>query len=324
MKRSTLGSKIRSLRKQSDMTQAALADKLGVTDKAVSKWERDISYPDISLFPKLADVLGVTADDLLKECVDENRLLQIFEMSHDIRTPLNIILGSAELAEADHEDEKSLLRYLKNIRLSGNYLLQMIDRLMEVTSKDAVLATSDIVSTDGSSGTDESSDTDESSGTKAGGANDMAEGVDNAKTRPAGPDHGVKAAENYDFSGKRILLVEDVAVNREITAELLKRTGAEIEFAEDGLICIDKMTDAPEGYYDLILMDIRMPNMDGIEATQQVRRMTNEKKAAIPIIAMTANVYEKDRNAAFEAGMNGFTEKPIVVEKLLSTVNRYI
>jgi transcriptional regulator with XRE-family HTH domain len=88
----TLGAFIRSLRLQNGMTQAKLADKVGITDKAVSKWERDVSYPDVALFPKLADVLGVSVCDLLDLCIEEgqpSRLMQIFKMTHDIRTPLH-------------------------------------------------------------------------------------------------------------------------------------------------------------------------------------------------------------------------------------------
>ena len=104
MKQATLGSYIRYLRTQNHMTQSQLAEKLNVTDKAVSKWERDLSYPDIALFPKLADILGVDVNDLLNECMEEgqpSRLVQIFEMSQDIRTPLHIILGCADMA-ANH------------------------------------------------------------------------------------------------------------------------------------------------------------------------------------------------------------------------------
>lgn len=107
MKQSTLGSCIRSLRIQNQMTQTQLADQLGVTDKAVSKWERDLSYPDIALFPKLADVLGVTVNDLLRECGEDcrpSKLPQAFEMSRDIRTPLHIILGFVEIAKQNHDD----------------------------------------------------------------------------------------------------------------------------------------------------------------------------------------------------------------------------
>ena len=118
------------------MTQAALADRLGVTDKAVSKWERDVSYPDITLIPRLADLLGVTANDLLGESVNDgqpSRLLKIFEMSHDIRTPLHMILGCVDLAERNKHDEVKLDRYLESIRISGEYLLRSVDELMRVT-----------------------------------------------------------------------------------------------------------------------------------------------------------------------------------------------
>lgn len=121
---------------------------------------------------------------------------------------------------------------------------------------------------------------------------------------------------SVDFSGRRFLVVEDIAVNREIAAELLRDTGAQVEFAEDGHQCVDRVTSAPAGYYDLILMDIRMPTMDGLEATQRLRRMG----FALPIIAMTANVTPQDRQAALDAGMNAFAEKPIFVDKLFAAI----
>ena len=102
MKQSTLGSCIRTLRMQNNLTQLQLAELLGVTDKAVSKWERDLSYPDIALFPKLADILGTTVDGLLRECKETcqpSKLLQAFEMSRDIRMPLHIILAVLKSSE---------------------------------------------------------------------------------------------------------------------------------------------------------------------------------------------------------------------------------
>ena len=125
-----------------------------------------------------------------------------------------------------------------------------------------------------------------------------------------------KSAVSVDFSGKRFLVVEDIALNREIAAELLRDTGAQVEFAENGHQCVDRVSTSPAGYYDLILMDIGMPIMDGLEATQRIRRMG----LATPIIAMTANVSEQDRRAALAAGMDAFTEKPIFVEKLFSAI----
>ena len=139
MKQSTLGSYIRSLRTQNHMTQVQLADQLHVTDKAVSKWERDLSYPDIALFPKLADILGVDVNDLLNECVDEghpSRLGQIFEMSQDIRTPLHIILGCADMAANHYDDKDLVLRYLQSIRISGEYLLKSIDMGAHVIARE--------------------------------------------------------------------------------------------------------------------------------------------------------------------------------------------
>ena len=289
MNQASFGSIIRSLRRQQSMTQAELANQVGVTDKAVSKWERGVSYPDISLFPKLADVLGVTVDDLLQEFTEEerpSRLLQIFQMSHDIRTPLHIILGCADMALKYHEDKDRLLRYLENIHISGEYLLQTIDQIMEVASQE-----------------------------RPGEIRELREFLyQSASDTPF----------DYDFSGKCILLAEDMALNREIAYELLRSTGASIDFAEDGAVAVEKISHSASGTYDLILMDIRMPDMDGIEATRQIRALEDAQKASIPIIAMTANVYEKDRNAAFAAGMNGFTEKPIVREKLFSMMQQFL
>ena len=107
----TLGEYIRALKIQNHLTQASLAEMLHITDKAVSKWERDISYPDISLFPRLADILGVTVSDLLRVCIDEgpaSRLTEIFQMSHDIRTPIHIILGYADLLKGTVDDPERI------------------------------------------------------------------------------------------------------------------------------------------------------------------------------------------------------------------------
>ena len=120
-----------------------------------------------------------------------------------------------------------------------------------------------------------------------------------------------------DYSGKRFLVVEDIEVNREIAAELLRDTGAAVEFAEDGHLCVEMIASSPAGYYDLVLMDISMPNMDGLEATRRLRQMG----FSIPIIAMTANVSRQDRKAALEAGMNAFTEKPIFVDRLFAAIS---
>lgn len=121
---------------------------------------------------------------------------------------------------------------------------------------------------------------------------------------------------NCDFSGKRILVAEDNELNRELAQELLCSVGFEVETAEDGAVAVEKLTTAGPGYYDLILMDIQMPYMDGYMATQAIRRMEDPWLAGIPIVAMTANAFEKDRQKALEMEMNEYLSKPIDLSKL--------
>lgn len=113
------------------------------------------------------------------------------------------------------------------------------------------------------------------------------------------------------FRGKRVLIVEDNELNREITSELLKDEGFLIEEATNGVEAIDKVIHSKSGYFDLILMDIQMPVMDGYKATREIRRMKESALAGIPIVALTANTFEEDKKKCFAAGMNGHIEKPI-------------
>lgn len=272
-----LGAAIRMLRTQKGMTQRALAEELHVTDKAVSKWERGLSVPDICLFPSLAGALGVSVADLLVESSNDDtpsHLFKIYEKSADVRTPLHIILGCADLVSRYRDNPELFHRYLDSIRISGEYLLSILEKAQNTGDFHLLLR-----------------------GKKASRA---------------------KAGAAADYSGRRFLVVEDIEVNREIAAELLRDTGAALEFAEDGHVCVDRVTAAPAGYYDLILMDIGMPGMDGLEATQRLRQMGIDT----PIIALTANVSEQDRRAALDAGMNAFAEKPIFVEKLFALIDQ--
>ena len=136
------------------------------------------------------------------------------------------------------------------------------------------------------------------------------------------PQH--ESTENvFDFSGKRVLLVEDNALNREIAQELLEETGIGVDCAEDGIEAVNIINESPEDKYDLVLMDIQMPRMDGYTATREIRTLPNNRKANIPIIAMTANAFEEDRRRALESGMNGHIVKPIdikIIEKELTRI----
>ena len=124
----------------------------------------------------------------------------------------------------------------------------------------------------------------------------------------------------FDFKGKRVLLAEDNDINAEIAVELLEDTGLVVERAQDGVVCLELLEKAEPGYYDLVLMDIQMPNMDGYMATKKIREMADPQKAGIPIIAMTANAFEEDKQRAYKCGMNGFAAKPIDLKALLATM----
>ena len=124
--------------------------------------------------------------------------------------------------------------------------------------------------------------------------------------------------------GRNILLAEDNDLNAEIAAAILERAGFHTERVEDGIQCVNRIEKMPAGTYDMILMDIQMPKMDGYKATQAIRRLPDREKACIPIIAMTANAFEEDKREALAAGMNGHIAKPIQVDKLLSTLSEVI
>ena len=118
------------------------------------------------------------------------------------------------------------------------------------------------------------------------------------------------------ISGKHVLLAEDNDLNAEIAEFILEDMGLIVDRVEDGIQCVARMEQKPAGTYDLILMDIQMPNMDGYKATQAIRRLADKEKSGIPIIAMTANAFEEDRKKALEKGMNGHIAKPVDIEKM--------
>ena len=125
------------------------------------------------------------------------------------------------------------------------------------------------------------------------------------------------------LEGKRILLAEDNELNAEIAETVLEETGIKVKHVEDGIQCIEELKKMPENYYDVILMDVQMPNMDGYTATQRIRDL-DDSRAEIPIIAMTANAYDEDRRKAQEAGMDGFLAKPLDVDEMMRLLAQII
>ncbi|MCF0142579.1 MAG: response regulator [Parasporobacterium sp.] len=138
------------------------------------------------------------------------------------------------------------------------------------------------------------------------------------KTQPAGTDGAV------DFTGKRILLAEDNALNTEIAVELLSMTGVEIEVRENGKLCFEEFVSSPAGHYDMIFMDIQMPVMNGYEAAKAIRASEHPDAETIPIVAMTANAFSTDVREAFDSGMNGHISKPIDMNAVIKTMQKYL
>ena len=130
--------------------------------------------------------------------------------------------------------------------------------------------------------------------------------------------------EQADFTGKRILLAEDNELNAEIATEILEEAGVEVEWASDGIIAVDMLAKAPAGHYDFVLMDIQMPNLDGYGATKRIRALDDSAKANIPVVAMTANAFEEDKQNAIAAGMNGHLAKPVDIDELMQVLNTYL
>ena len=145
--------------------------------------------------------------------------------------------------------------------------------------------------------------------------------VPDSEKRRDGSASGEAASEpEIDFSTKRILLVEDNLVNMEIANMILMQAGFNVETAENGKIAVEMVEASKPGYYDAVLMDIQMPVMDGYEATRTIRSLDNKALAGIPVIAMTANAFKEDVEAAAEAGMQGHVANPVDVGVLMRTL----
>ena len=135
---------------------------------------------------------------------------------------------------------------------------------------------------------------------------------------------GLLPEKNADFKGKHILLVEDNELNREIAQEILQEYGFLVDTAENGAVAVEKVSTAAPGSYDLLLMDVQMPIMDGYTATRKIRALDDPARAKLPILAMTANAFDEDRRNALESGMNGFLSKPIVIDDLVQELRKIL
>ena len=142
--------------------------------------------------------------------------------------------------------------------------------------------------------------------------------------KPADAVQRLLPEKNADFKGKHILLVEDNELNREIAQEILQEYGFLVDSAENGAVAVEKVSTAAPGSYDLVLMDVQMPIMDGYTATRKIRALDDPARAKLPILAMTANAFDEDRRNALESGMNGFLSKPIVIDDLVQELHKIL
>ena len=142
--------------------------------------------------------------------------------------------------------------------------------------------------------------------------------------KPADAVQRLLPEKNADFKGKHILLVEDNELNREIAQEILREYGFLVDSAENGAVAVEKVSTAASGSYDLVLMDVQMPIMDGYTATRKIRALDDPARAKLPILAMTANAFDEDRRNALESGMNGFLSKPIVIGDLVQELHKIL
>ena len=137
-----------------------------------------------------------------------------------------------------------------------------------------------------------------------------------AKTQHVDPSHRLRHS--------RILLVDDNDLNREIAITLLEDEGFTVEYAVNGCEAVEKIMDAPSGHYQLVLMDVQMPVMNGYEATKAIRRLNDPTRAQVPILAMTADAFEEDRQKALRSGMNGHLTKPVEIDKLFKALDELL
>ncbi|MGO4945173.1 response regulator [Blautia sp. Sow4_E7] len=348
----------------------------------------------------------------------------LFNMSHDIRTPMNAIIGYAELAQKHLQNSDMLGKYMDNIRVCGQKLLSILDNVLEfariennqITLEETVCKVGDSVDScivmfhssleekhqtltftkeirypyvymdsahvseiilniisnaikytgDGGSITcslkqeeyqkqifdsfsrERSSTISGVEGTGLGMGIvkklvDMMNGTIEiqsklgegsaftvrfpsriARQEEAQPKRAKSQFDKQKLEGKRILLTEDNDLNAEIATELLQEEGLILERAVNGVDCVEKLEKSQPGYYDMILMDIQMPVMNGYEAAQKIRKLEDPLKSQIPIIAMTANAFAEDREKALSVGMDAHVAKPINMDTLIPVLLRYL
>lgn len=216
---------------------------------------------------------------------EKARIEFLSRMSHEIRTPMNAIVGMASIAKNMLDDKERTLDCLEKIDESTKSLIDIVNEMLHIKEKDYVEI------------------------------EEQGENIPKAR---------MKEEQEYSFKGKRILLVEDNALNIEVARTLLEMVGFEVDVADNGLKAVEKFEKNKDGWYNAVLMDIRMPIMDGLEATRRIRISGKNDSRTIPIIALTANAFDEDTRKSIANGMNGHLVKPIDVQNLYRVLRELV
>ena len=267
---------------------------------------------------QLADLRALVVDDDVNTCVSVSKMLSAIGMRPDWTTLGNEAVIRTEFALEQNEPYSTYIIDWLMPDMNGIELVRRIRRVIGDMTPIIILTAYDW------------SDIEEEA-REAGVTAFCSKPLFLSELRSvlAAPYMDCKNADETDmseprFDGKRILLVEDNALNQEIAQTILEAAGFAIDTADDGSIAVERMKEMPADTYDLILMDVQMPIMNGYQATRAIRALDDSVKAAIPIVAMTANAFEEDRREAMDSGMNGYVAKPIDIEKLMKTLEELL
>ena len=268
-------------------------------------------------FEPIAELQGARAlvvDDDIETCRGVCKMLRSIDMQPDWTvTGKEAVLRAQDAAELDDEYKVYIVDYLMP-DMNGIETIRRIRRVIREAVPIIVLTAYDWA--------DFEKEAREAGATAFVAKPLFMSELRNVLTKPAQTEETKKKESVHDYSGKRILLVEDNELNRELALAILGETGMRIDCAGDGIEAVNIINEAPEDRYDLVLMDVQMPRMDGYTATREIRTLPNNRKANIPVVAMTANAFEEDRRKAFECGMNGHIVKPIDMKSITETLDQ--
>ncbi len=267
--------------------------------------------------PELLGARALIVDDDMNTCRSVSKMLRDIEMRPDWTTSAKeAIVHAQDATEAKDEYKVYIIDYLMP-DMNG---IETVRRIRKVISEDVPI----IVLTAYDWG-DFEHEAREAGVTAFVSKPIFMSELREVLTRPVTAKKTEKEVEtkiNHDYSGKRVLLVEDNELNREIATALLQETGIVVDSVEDGDIAVATINREPADRYDLIFMDVQMPKMDGYTATREIRTLADNRKANIPIVAMTANAFEEDKRKAYESGMNGHIIKPISIEEIAKVLDK--